>query len=217
MLHIDIFNIVSVNEAEDRVVIEIPEADLVLLPDSYIKELANLRTDQEITVGRDSITLAKIEKLTIGQAGMTFHLLLLPSVQNSPMSVNNWCREVHEYAKEKGWWDGTPRTALEIHMLCVSEIAEATEAVREKKPDVYVHNLDGSVAEVTHMAPESFVRTDGETSTQLKVEGEATELADCVIRIFDYFGYKGWDLEAILQAKHAYNKTRPYKHGGKAL
>lgn len=28
---------------------------------------------------------------------------------------------------------------------------------------------------------------------------------------------KGVDLEGILDIKHAYNKTRPYRHGGKAL
>ena len=43
------------------------------------------------------------------------------------------------------------------------------------------------------------------------------ELCDCIIRILDYLGKEGIDVEAVLEEKHAYNKTRPYRHGGKAL
>ena len=48
-------------------------------------------------------------------------------------------------------------------------------------------------------------------------EGIAVEMADCIIRILDWCGKEGIDIEAILEEKHAYNKTRPYRHGGKAL
>jgi NTP pyrophosphatase (non-canonical NTP hydrolase) len=41
----------------------------------------------------------------------------------------------------------------------------------------------------------------------------AEELADCCIRIFDYCGRRGIDLEKALLKKIAYNKTRPYRHG----
>ena len=41
------------------------------------------------------------------------------------------------------------------------------------------------------------------------------ELADCCIRIFDYCGARGVDLEAALLKKIEYNKTRPYRHGKK--
>lgn len=41
------------------------------------------------------------------------------------------------------------------------------------------------------------------------------ELADICIRVFDLAGSRGFDLESIIMAKMAYNKTRPYKHGGK--
>jgi len=43
----------------------------------------------------------------------------------------------------------------------------------------------------------------------------AEELADCCIRIFDYCGARGIDLEKMLNKKIAYNKTRPYRHGKK--
>ena len=44
-------------------------------------------------------------------------------------------------------------------------------------------------------------------------DGVTEELADCLIRIFDYCGGKGLDLETALQKKMEYNKSRPYKHG----
>jgi hypothetical protein len=50
-----------------------------------------------------------------------------------------------------------------------------------------------------------------------KPEGTAVELIDCVIRIFDYLGKTGVDVEKLLIAKHEYNKSRPYRHGGKKL
>jgi NTP pyrophosphatase (non-canonical NTP hydrolase) len=43
----------------------------------------------------------------------------------------------------------------------------------------------------------------------------AEELADCCIRIFDYCGARGIDLEKTLLKKIEYNKTRPYRHGKK--
>lgn len=48
-----------------------------------------------------------------------------------------------------------------------------------------------------------------------KPEGVAVELADCMIRILDYCGHAGIDIEEAIRIKHEYNKTRPYRHGGK--
>lgn len=104
-------------------------------------------------------------------------------------SVNEWVDEVHKNAKEHGWHD-KQRSALEVHMLCVSELAEATEEVRSGRDVFY-------------------------WGQELKPEGEKVELVDCVIRIWDYFGEMGWDFEDVLRLKHEYNKSRAYRHGGK--
>lgn len=48
-----------------------------------------------------------------------------------------------------------------------------------------------------------------------KPEGIPIELADVIIRILDYCGYAGIDIEAAIRQKHEYNKSRPYRHGGK--
>lgn len=112
------------------------------------------------------------------------------------MNINETVTLVHEIAKQKGWWD-EERSALEIHALIHSEVSEATEEVR---------NNPGFVDNTNTPA----VKFDG-----AKPEGHAVELADAVIRIMDYFGEMQWDLERVLAAKIAYNRTRPYRHGGK--
>ena len=108
------------------------------------------------------------------------------------MTINELVKEAFKNAVEKGWHDKT-NSPLEYHMLIVSEIAEATEEVRNKKLAVYT------------------------ASDSSKPEGELIELADAIIRIADYCGFMHWDLEAAIKMKMEYNKTRPYKHGGKAI
>ena len=48
-----------------------------------------------------------------------------------------------------------------------------------------------------------------------KPEGFNIEMADAVIRIADLMEALGLNLEAAIKLKHNYNKTRPYRHGGK--
>jgi NTP pyrophosphatase (non-canonical NTP hydrolase) len=42
---------------------------------------------------------------------------------------------------------------------------------------------------------------------------EAEELADVVIRLFDYAAWRGIDLDAEINAKMLINADRPHKHG----
>ena len=187
-------------------------------------------------------------------------------------------RQVHENAVKHGWWD-EERTFGEIIALCHSELSEALEELRTNRPMMYFVETNG------------FVVTDMSERKDEKPEGVAVELADCIIRVLDYFGkeeldvdalmqeamkavmcdvpgriyaatlgdcisrwhlllslaYACWckasgthasalrmarcvceilawgkvtdgvDFEMILDIKHEYNKTRPYRHGGKAL
>jgi NTP pyrophosphatase (non-canonical NTP hydrolase) len=48
-----------------------------------------------------------------------------------------------------------------------------------------------------------------------KMHSVGIELADCIIRILDYCGAKGIDIETLVESKMNYNRTRPHKHGKK--
>jgi len=45
----------------------------------------------------------------------------------------------------------------------------------------------------------------------------ALRMALCIYEILNWAEDNGVDMEAILAQKHEYNRTRPYRHGGKAL
>ncbi len=116
------------------------------------------------------------------------------------MNISAIIKEAHETAKEKGWYDRPvptepqelARYALVNHALIVSEVAEAMEEARGVQAPLY-QTADG------------------------KLHGELIELADAVIRIADYCGARGWDLETALRKKMDFNKTRPHRHGGKKV
>lgn len=108
------------------------------------------------------------------------------------MKINDFMQEVHENAVAHGWWD-EERTFGDIIALCHSELSEALEEYRKGY-------------EVDEMYYKGF-----------KPEGVSLELADCIIRILDYCGHEGIDIENAIKIKHKYNKTRPFRHGNKTL
>lgn len=105
--------------------------------------------------------------------------------------INEVAKQIHDNAVEHGWWEDE-RSFPEIIALCHSELSEALEEYRSG-----------------HGATETYFGANG------KPEGIPTELADVIIRIFDYCGKEGIDIDAAITQKHEYNKTRPYRHGGK--
>ncbi|MDL2324045.1 hypothetical protein LJC61_02680 [Ruminococcaceae bacterium OttesenSCG-928-A16] len=128
------------------------------------------------------------------------------------MNMNDLVKDVHENAKAHGWWD-EGRSFGELIALCHSELSEALEEYRKgfDPTDTYYIG-DNGVPVITETM--QFVDADG---TPEKPEGIPSELADVVIRIMDMCGHYGIDLEAAILEKHEYNKTRPYKHGGKVI
>ena len=107
------------------------------------------------------------------------------------IGINELAKEIHENAVEHGWWDekrGFPEVLALIH----SEGSKALEEYRNGRGAAEVYAGSGG-----------------------KPEGIPIELADVIIRILDYCGYAGIDIEAAIRQKHEYNKSRPYRHGGK--
>lgn len=108
------------------------------------------------------------------------------------MKINELVTTAHGAARAKGWWDGVIRTEEEASMLVVTEVAEASEAVRNKLPAICQMSSDGKDMWEPNDQKNMWI-------DNLKPEGEATELADVVIRIADFFGWKDWDLGAAIQ------------------
>jgi len=99
-------------------------------------------------------------------------------------SLNELAREVHK--SNHHWWhdletgEKLNRNKGEMLMLIVTEVAEAMEGERKNLMDDHLPHR--KMAEV--------------------------ELADVLIRLFDYAGAYGFDLDGAVAEKRAYNATR---------
>ena len=123
------------------------------------------------------------------------------------MNLNEFAKEIHENAVAHGWWD-EERSFPEIVALCHSELSEALEEYR--KGDI----MDGRISCMHYYSGGGYFANAPVVCCK-KPEGIAVEMADCMIRILDWCGKEGIDIERIVREKHEYNKTRPYRHGGK--
>lgn len=189
--------------------------------------------------------------------------------------INKLRDEIHQNAKEHGWWE-EERSFGEIIALCHSELSEALEEHRNGKTatEIYTKCKMDAIKKVGYGGCGVC-----KNCPVNKPEGIPIELADTIIRILDYCGkaqidinslverrlpsneYKsfaefitvchyclsrsfyqdinfgdgndwlattistiqcycgkeGIDIEEAIRIKHEYNKTRPYKHGGKRI
>ena len=108
------------------------------------------------------------------------------------MTIKELVEESHAIAIKKGWWDrNVVRTFGDFCALLHTEISEAYEDYRNGR------RLDE-------------VYYEGE-----KPCGIPIEFADLMIRIADNAAAFGINLDVVVSAKMEYNKTRPYRHGGK--
>jgi NTP pyrophosphatase (non-canonical NTP hydrolase) len=99
-------------------------------------------------------------------------------------TLNTYASLCHE-ANQKWWTDPVTGTRLyrnkgELLMLIVSEVAEAMEGERKDQMDTHLPHR--KMAEV--------------------------ELADILIRVFDYAGAFGYDLDGAFEEKMRYNAER---------
>lgn len=113
------------------------------------------------------------------------------------MTLNELRDEIHATAREKGWYNDGERNIPEALALIHAEVSEALEEYRDR----------GRLG-----LNEVFARIPGDPA---KPEGFAVEVADILIRCLDLAGYLKIDIDKVVRQKMDYNKTRPYRHGGK--
>ena len=104
-------------------------------------------------------------------------------------TFNETAAAVHALAIAKGWWEAE-RNEGELIALMHSELSEALEGLRHGNPPS------------DHIPAFSAVEE---------------EFADVIIRIMDHADAKGYRVGEAVEAKLAFNRTRPHKHGGKAF
>jgi len=112
------------------------------------------------------------------------------------MTINELCDRAHANAKQKGFYENGDRNFGEFIALVHSELSEALEAARDGQGDIVSNKTRSTIV-----------------GQPPKPEGVLIELADAIIRIADYCGSKGWDLEHAIKLKMIYNATRSHKHG----
>ena len=106
-------------------------------------------------------------------------------------TINELVEIAHNNSVNHGFWE-KKRNFGELIALMHTELSEAFEEYRHGRGLNEIYYENGT-----------------------KPCGIPSELADVVIRIFDFCGGNDIDLEKIIQEKMEYNEKRPYKHGDK--
>lgn len=130
--------------------------------------------------------------------------------------LNDLSKEIHKNAIDHGFWDHPRPSTPETIALCHSELSEALEEYRDRKPMAY------TVCDLCPHRPKAgwncaMLDRCEHKDTRDKPEGVAVEMIDCMIRILDWCGYHEIDVDTLIKAKMEFNITRPYRHGGKHI
>lgn len=99
--------------------------------------------------------------------------------------------DAHELAIDKGWYD--------------EEMDQLTQWSR------FISNLHREASEVW----DAYVRGNPQSEKIPEFSSVEEELADVIIRIMDTAKHQGLNVAGAISAKHKYNTSRTYRHGGK--
>ena len=120
--------------------------------------------------------------------------------------INHLCQGAHEMAKSKGFHDLYDY----IDRLGWSKISPDMQAKLTDAADqaqlARIMSEVGEAVEALRHGNQPAEKIEGHTHVE-------EELADTLIRIFDYCGAKGYRLGDAVMKKMAYNASRPHMHG----
>ena len=123
--------------------------------------------------------------------------------------INSIANTVHQLAIEKGWYEGMP--------MGVDIPQETEDAFIERA----CNNLHDEVSELHTAWREGDLHYPCDKAEKMHDYGIPVltaleeELADIIIRTLDNAAYLGVNIGKAIAAKHAFNTTRPHRHGGK--
>jgi NTP pyrophosphatase (non-canonical NTP hydrolase) len=121
------------------------------------------------------------------------------------IDLNKLALEIYEGNKAKGFWD-EPRTNIECLALAAGECHEAIEADRK---GLYMTHPSKRLLEDSMKLNFSLVFKNHVKDTM------EDEVADAIIRLLDFCGARGIDIDWHIKNKLRYNATREHKHGKK--
>jgi NTP pyrophosphatase (non-canonical NTP hydrolase) len=120
------------------------------------------------------------------------------------LNFNDWAKAVFDAGKAKGWHSG-----------------EVEREPTRERVAVFLINLHGEVSEAWEAYRKGQLFSPCDKAEKMKAAGLPAlgcleeELADIVIRALDTAHTFGIDIQQAIETKHAFNATRPYRHGGK--
>lgn len=116
--------------------------------------------------------------------------LELKYIENFGKMLDIVAKIQHNRMIDKGFWKADQEVTIEMELAAIAkthgELSEAVEAIRRGNP------------------PDDHIPT---------FSGAEAEFADTIIRLLDHAGARGYRIGAALDAKMAYNLSRPAKHG----
>lgn len=154
--------------------------------------------------------------------------------------------DIHNNAVLHGWWD-EPRSYDDVIVLFHSELSEALEEYRAKRPMIYAGhdgkpegiaveladyiirvydwfgqtNTDPTMLSVGHISvPKQFTKLVAkchELTSDAYRFGTYDQLVQACVMIGRWLESNGVDTDHVIHMKHDFNRNRPYRHGGKRL
>jgi len=172
--------------------------DYAILSDGALNNL-NLKVTEQ------GFKLANLEADAVVKERSLLEAGELVSAMEEGLILQPFAVECHANSVAHGWHD-KEKTFGDYVALIHSEVSEALEAFR----------APGEFRDRLFSLKEPAIGYEREPS---KPEGVLSEFADVVIRILDYtesIKATGKFIE-VMRLKHEYNKSRPFRHGGKQL